>query len=908
MLIQKIKLLLSNNIFLLALSSVFFILRSNIPYSVYLFAILQSIVAVKLISEKGLFKIIHVAYNSFRTIYLYYLLCVFFIIAFFIGPRESFLYKELLNVFVLISFIVFLFATIDDKLKLKAFINFFSRTFIVIFSAYLLTRFLFHYFNDELNLFFFAIKNSKNFDRNLYALNLLVCIVLTLYHIFKTNKKSHRIIGNVFILLFAILVVFSSSRRGISFFVLIIFILIGLQIYFFLFRKTYKNKIRLSVSIFSIPIAFSLLLLILSPNQRFILFNKAITKENTKDATQRTLHRYYRLIYPKATLNKFKYNFFGIDTTLIKNQNIKESYDEILLLANQKYNESNFTESFDLLKKAKDLAPSDEDYYKLLPNLIKKTINYDELGMIDYLPEIAKVPYCYNGFFSCKNINNLNLINYNNENREFPFLFSFKTDTASINLVVPALPNSEYTLSFKLIQNKDIIKKLKVTGNNKYVQIKQDIQQNNDTLFYKYVFTFNDYNKISSKINILLERNEVSKFGFSDISWQLNSTTCNMVVDAIYKRAQLELKNFKFEQSRTDFLWKYYLNAEKETSLEGLKKYDFKELRLIFDSINYNLRPFNYSNGKLLNKKGDKILFEKKHDYPRARIDLPIIQNSTYLFEYHFTKNTNQSIENYLSKKPQIHNVYFDYKILYDSIIQITKGKYKRAVKFKVDSINSASIHYIFGIKKPKKTDTINISNVNLKIESNNSSNIVLSLAQYSYLKNWASKGQINYNVNTLQEESKLYENKEYWNLDKKITSSYDRVELLTFGLKYFKELTFLQKVFGEGFNHHRAYFLKFTLRKLNVTEGANPHNPLLSALLYSGLIGAFTYFIFIIMLIIYTIKHNKILGVFSILLLLVFLFIFFSTNGVFTDPIFIVFSIFPFLVQNIKKKVNLQN
>jgi hypothetical protein len=103
------------------------------------------------------------------------------------------------------------------------------------------------------------------------------------------------------------------------------------------------------------------------------------------------------------------------------------------------------------------------------------------------------------------------------------------------------------------------------------------------------------------------------------------------------------------------------------------------------------------------------------------------------------------------------------------------------------------------------------------------------------------------------------------------------------------------QKIYGGGFD-----YISFFVNKFRDGDYDYPHNPFLSAFLYSGLIGGLIYIYYLLIVIIYFLKnfrHNKF---YFFCFLIVFLFSFVSGNTHFSIPVFAIFCIFPFLNQSI--------
>ena len=161
-------------------------------------------------------------------------------------------------------------------------------------------------------------------------------------------------------------------------------------------------------------------------------------------------------------------------------------------------------------------------------------------------------------------------------------------------------------------------------------------------------------------------------------------------------------------------------------------------------------------------------------------------------------------------------------------------------------------------------------------------------------IRNWASK--------FISEDTTYYPYKSNIVLDT-ISNAFigDRVSRWEFALKIFsQEFNWRQKVIGGGFsflNWYGFYFLK------DRTKSDWPHNPFLSVLLYSGIIGLLIYCFFMYKVFYYYFKYRKEYTLFFIFFLTTFFFAFFSAGSPFDPPIMGFFVILPFFIHSIHKK-----
>jgi hypothetical protein len=113
-------------------------------------------------------------------------------------------------------------------------------------------------------------------------------------------------------------------------------------------------------------------------------------------------------------------------------------------------------------------------------------------------------------------------------------------------------------------------------------------------------------------------------------------------------------------------------------------------------------------------------------------------------------------------------------------------------------------------------------------------------------------------------------------------------------------EYDWKQKIFGGGFNFLNWFGYYFQKDK---TVSDYPHNPFLSVLLYSGIIGLIVYLFFIYKVFFYYIKYLKEYYIFFVFFLITFFFSFFSAGSPFDPPIMGFFVILPFFINYIHEK-----
>jgi hypothetical protein len=127
------------------------------------------------------------------------------------------------------------------------------------------------------------------------------------------------------------------------------------------------------------------------------------------------------------------------------------------------------------------------------------------------------------------------------------------------------------------------------------------------------------------------------------------------------------------------------------------------------------------------------------------------------------------------------------------------------------------------------------------------------------------------------------------------------RIARWSFAVKiYTKEYSWSKKIFGSGFNFLNWYGYVFYGDK---KRSDYPHNPFLSVLLYSGIIGLLIYLIFMYKVFYYYIKYFKEYKILSVFFIITFFFSFFSAGSPFDPPMMGFFVILPFFIHSIHER-----
>lgn len=111
------------------------------------------------------------------------------------------------------------------------------------------------------------------------------------------------------------------------------------------------------------------------------------------------------------------------------------------------------------------------------------------------------------------------------------------------------------------------------------------------------------------------------------------------------------------------------------------------------------------------------------------------------------------------------------------------------------------------------------------------------------------------------------------------------RTERWEYALRMFGESNIFQALFGQGFEYLPTFAKSFSPD----LQEDYPHNPILSSLLYSGIIGAMLLIVLLICSAVLSLKNRKLIGInFTFLYFISYIFILVSSNSIFSNTLFI--------------------
>ena len=207
---------------------------------------------------------------------------------------------------------------------------------------------------------------------------------------------------------------------------------------------------------------------------------------------------------------------------------------------------------------------------------------------------------------------------------------------------------------------------------------------------------------------------------------------------------------------------------------------------------------------------------------------------------------------------------------------------YKHNLKLKIDSLNDGWLNI-----KAKYTFKNNQSNIGFPI------NTQISNSQF-YITDISL-------INLTQPQFQIRPYFQVANIKKERTLFFDRTYRWQYAVELWKtEYKWYNKLFGHGFDYYEWFGKKFLNDPI---RGDYPHNPFISILLYSGIVGLAFYFWLLYRVFFLYIFYRKEYGVLFICFLITFFFSFFSGSSPFDPPIMGFFVILPFFIHSVHER-----
>jgi hypothetical protein len=827
----------------IAFTSLLFLFRTTVSSLKYLFLLLFIIAVVyTLFTKKNELK---PAIGKFvRHFYLPIILALFIVISFFLSSKIYLIvFKDIINILILFALFFISIIYIETREDLKNF--YFSFVNASIYLGLLITLILLITFFNLVpanGIISQIVFGSLSQDYNFALIPVFFGMTSTMYLIYKTNNIKQSWVYNLLLIVFVITIFFSGSRRGL----LVLFMIMAC--YVFVFFLSYISK-----TIFIIRIRkayqrfFILLLVFFILISCFIFFVPVTVKRSLLSEFGISIRTY------KISLSNKIYKYSSIIASV--------PYEKIeKLIWNEKINSINPESGWDIRKGSVIFPLTGKNVEIVPPNSIGFKMDKTCDGST-----------WDNNAYSYTNIQSLIDIDPISGKRIF---------TASVYCYVSEDFNGTWA-------------RLAVEGNSSGKVISEyDLTQKGK--WQKLVVKFTTMGEISPVYLYW------SKFGVTDF------TTLNGYV--IY--AHPEYKLLEIDPKDPDSGWGvrsnkrvfplegnnvgivpvntigYLMDKESSAATWSNNSYSFTDISLLFNNKNVT--------------KGKKKLFASVYCFVSKDF------NGTWVTLSDNNGPFGSLYGNYdLNKRGswQKLNVNFESE---DELPQI----FLYWSKSGVTDFSTLTGYVIFAYPQYDLINGKNLGITSLKednfdlgiyCKSVKKAGLFPLILLKSIQQNQESDPVRRFAINLIKEDTVYYGYKKNLSIDNNENNFIGpRLMRWQFAWKIYKEEFNLgQKIFGGGFNYLNWFGFKF---QNNRNSSDYPHNPFLSVILYSGIIGLFIYVIFLYRLIILYIKNARQFPLFVIFFLITFFFSFFSAGNPFDPPVMGFLALIPFLFNHVNK------
>lgn len=820
-----------------------------------------------------------------KSFYLYLVLLLLFVLwSSFRYNQFFFLFKEVLyGGYIVLIFIPLLFWRGYPKERI-------NRYFIICTLLFVFVLQIGFYYSLFFSKSWFAESLGLKVDYNYLSLTYLIAFVLVLYSANYVRNKVGLNILSLYLIFLEIPVFFSGSRRGVIFLFLMNFVA---MIFLFRFRKNRVGYVFFRYLIIVFFSFFSLVLLnsILS-NASKILIVDYLAKgksELVKAQYSRIYYRYktifssdviYSDVSDKLWLNK-EYNnddVIAIPLSKLISSKIKEAVKDeeynvaLRYISLLRYSVGSFANFIDLL-------PKRYTSLFLKPNLGK---DYNSL------PYNIPIPYRFNSHFLIEQLNGIEVKDYDIEDQSIVFEFQdLDTTVHSVLTILPLHVGAEYIMSFLYdgIGKDDMQFSVYSLKDNSPVEC-----------LISCVDTFDNFNCLKKNIGIRLPESGSSGLYWLKVEIKNNEikNNCFSLLNIVGERKEIPNKIFALEdgdvyryQRLLDRRIKQYENFKTNKSNEKIYL-----TSSVFEGLNdYALRFRPYGTRSVIESSSDSaIVFSYPKGTSSSTIFSPIPAIGTGRFLFSVFVQTESKPKVAIKRYPESDPHKLVYKTIKDSVLEVGGGfLLEKTIEIEESSSGCGAVLLTITNNSPFDNE---YTVYNPRYELISLQDSTLSSYEYKFFKDVLAI------ADNLKLERKVAINKKKyakWKigvLNNFLSSRSDRWEV---AVNIFYLYPLYKKCFGGGFDYLLIYRDLFYTPGLNIEYGY-PHNPILSAFLYSGLFGGSLYLLFLVLSFIKYLAKAKEIGMFGVVYFMYFLFTMFSGNSHFSVPGFALLSLFPFV------------
>ncbi|MGC9375503.1 MAG: O-antigen ligase family protein [Bacteroidales bacterium] len=887
------------SVLFIALTIVALFLHGKVPYmlplSVGLFFIL--IIDVFYTKRQTISSLVVTFFEYIKKTWLYLgIVLIFFLSVLFHQHKEIILIKELLYALYVWSIIGFLFVLLKQfSYSEKQFNLYFQKGYIVLFLVVLLGVFINIFKGNILFNNLFGIR----IDYNYLAFSLITCFIIIIYYYHDLRLKKYSWFWLVYLIILLIPGLLTGSRRGIFLWGVMHVILLG-YLFWSYYRKS-LHKLLLYYFLFLFILFFSSSILFYTGSAAFksYLIERLFPTNHQKVKSQysQKLYRYSSITNNDSLTFKDQYNKDWNPKPFQSNSWLNNiMFNKIHQRFVKAYEQNKYDQAFSHLVELRNFSSSLEQFCEILPNNYKPFLT-NEFVMSDSFPDapyLYPIPFVDHNFYAINNFKNIYPANRLAENYQLPLSF-VKTDDseASMSLFIPLVPNSRNIVTFKfkgikanqlefILKRKDQLlpfQKEKITESKEnYISA---------SLEFNVLPEYKGLGQIILKLNMNLEDTLfIGQHSHlrSPLNEKISSTNTNELARTIKRLKNGRIKNHNNYYQR-------YISQFKTLSHEKLDSFNY-----LLDNFHFyraNFRPYG-QHSVLITESDSLVTFQSSgfSSFARCFAIIPTIKDIDYSIQLTVKSE----------KKPYIYLKRFPEKTIFELKKRVNKKEitltkptiYKINYDYSVNESTSAIGALVVGIRKANENDFFEISNFCLSIQKNNAP-LEITPYQYSFIEpylNNISKDN-DKRMKDLQYNKYLFWRDQNGVHENQLLNS--RLLLWRFAWFYFNDFSLQEKLFGRGFEYLKVYHYVFDNEGVNSDGIDYPHNPIISAVLYSGIVGAVFYVLFLLQVFYRYWKLRKRITLFAILYLLAFAFTFFSGNSHFSVPAFLILSLIPY-------------
>ncbi|MFP4024816.1 MAG: hypothetical protein ACLFVR_09835 [Thiohalospira sp.] len=894
--------------FFIALSIVALFLHGKVPYmlplSISIFFLL--IIDVFYTNQLTITSLVATFVNYIKKTWLYLLVVLIFFFAIILhGHNEDILYKELLYSVYIWSIIGFLYVVIkQNPVSEIQFTVYFQKVYIALFLIVLIGIFC-NFFKESIllnNLFGIRI------DYNYLAFSLITCFLIIIYRYNDLQAKKYIWVWLIYLIVLLIPGLLTGSRRGIFLWVFIHVFLLGYLLWSY-YRKSLHKLLFYYFAILFITILSSSIVFYTGSAAFKSYLVERLFPTNYQQVKSQYSQKLYR--YSSITNN----DFLTFQDQYQKDWNPKPFQSNALvnkMMFNKIHNRfinafenKEYDEAFSHLIELRNFSSTTEQFLKILPEEYKPFLT-KEFVLSDSFPDapyLYPIPYVDRNFYAINSLENVYPITELKKVNQLPLTFiKTKNDDAYLSLFIPFIPNSQNSIIFyfKGLQANQL--EFILMQKNNSIPFGLDINNKLSNGYLTIALNFNVFSKNKGLGQLIIKpKIPINDTLYIGEHWHERIPLKEDYQERNTQRFAKTVKRLQSEKNqRHNNFYERYLSKFKTLSKQKQDSVNF-----FLDSIHLyrpNFRPYG-QHSVLNDNKNDSKTFQSSgySNYARCFTVVPTVKDVHYTIKL-IVKS---------KKKPNIYVKRYPERTIFDfikndhqkEIILINNNTYKIKYQYFVKESTSALGALVVGIRNANENDFFEVSGFKMSIKKD-SSLVDVTPYQYSFLEP--------YIINIIQKDVFGFDNdrinkyldwKEQNNINKQRVMD-SRLVLWRFASVYFKDYSLKEKLFGKGFDYLKVYHHIFDTEGVNSDGVDYPHNPIISALLYSGFVGAIIYIFFLIQVFYRYWKLKKELTLFALLYLLAFAFTFFSGNSHFSVPAFIILSLIPY-AYDIKKVSN---